>query len=131
MKNLILFILISFLIISCQNGKTTINKEETKEKYQGMTITEYVYDGCEYVKFPAYNATWGSHKGNCKNPIHLKNGNIDIKFYSLDGKYDGYLPCDSMVVNYNKKRLECYSNNKIVFVTELKDMGIIFSDLIK
>jgi hypothetical protein len=30
----------------------------------------YTLDGCEYVKFGHGNFSWGSHKGNCSNPIH-------------------------------------------------------------
>jgi prepilin-type N-terminal cleavage/methylation domain-containing protein len=32
--------------------------------------TEITYDGCQYVFFFMGNASWGSHKGNCNNPIH-------------------------------------------------------------
>ena len=30
----------------------------------------YIIDSCEYIVFHNGNASWGSHKGNCKNPIH-------------------------------------------------------------
>lgn len=30
----------------------------------------YIIDSCEYIVFHNGNATWGSHKGNCKNSIH-------------------------------------------------------------
>ncbi len=32
----------------------------------------YTLEGCEYVVVSPGNTnfTWGSHKGNCKNPIH-------------------------------------------------------------
>ncbi len=32
----------------------------------------YVIDSCEYVIFNTGSSSWGSHKGNCSNPIHLK-----------------------------------------------------------
>lgn len=135
MKNLILFVLMSFFIFGCTKGTTrgdtTLPSKNINEKYQNFDIIEYTYDGCQYVKFPSYNATWGSHKGNCNNPIHRQQRTIDIRFYQLDGSYEGYLPCDSTIVNYKKKRLEFYSQGKIVFLTELKDMGMFFKDLSK
>lgn len=30
----------------------------------------YIIDSCEYIVFYTGSSTWGSHKGNCKNPIH-------------------------------------------------------------
>jgi len=33
-------------------------------------FTILTIDSCEYIVFHNGNATWGSHKGNCKNPIH-------------------------------------------------------------
>ena len=32
----------------------------------------YTFEGCEYIVVAPGNThfTWGSHKGNCKNPIH-------------------------------------------------------------
>ena len=32
----------------------------------------YTLEGCEYVVMNIGNSQWGSHKGNCKNPIHYK-----------------------------------------------------------
>lgn len=40
-------------------------------KWTYSAIQEFTYEGCEYIYFPLGNATWGTHKGNCKNPIHL------------------------------------------------------------
>jgi hypothetical protein len=30
----------------------------------------YIIDNCEYIVYYNGNSTWGSHKGNCNNPIH-------------------------------------------------------------
>jgi len=30
----------------------------------------YIIDSCEYIIFYGGSSTWGSHKGNCSNPIH-------------------------------------------------------------
>ena len=34
----------------------------------------YTLEGCEYIVVSPGNShfTWGTHKGNCKNPIHEK-----------------------------------------------------------
>jgi hypothetical protein len=32
----------------------------------------YTLDGCEYIVVGIGSNTWGTHKGNCKNPIHKK-----------------------------------------------------------
>ena len=31
----------------------------------------YIIDSCEYIIFYGGSSTWGSHKGNCKNPKHV------------------------------------------------------------
>jgi len=33
-------------------------------------IKECTYQGCEYIQVGLGTRAWGSHKGNCKNPIH-------------------------------------------------------------
>ncbi len=30
----------------------------------------YSYEGCEYIVVGYGESKWGTHKGNCKNPIH-------------------------------------------------------------
>jgi hypothetical protein len=47
--------------------------EKKLDKPEIIEVTDYVIytlDGCEYVKFGHGNYSWGSHKGNCSNPIH-------------------------------------------------------------
>ncbi len=31
----------------------------------------YTLEGCEYIIIGSGNDKWGSHKGNCKNPLHI------------------------------------------------------------
>ena len=33
-------------------------------------VKEFTYDGCQYICVLYGNASFGSHKGNCNNPIH-------------------------------------------------------------
>ena len=35
-------------------------------------VTEFTYGGCEYIRVGYGQSAWGSHKGNCSNPIHKK-----------------------------------------------------------
>lgn len=67
-----------FVLISCgEQPKTKQITQEPKvlskssENYY-QKVTEYTYEGCEYIKVGIGNSIWGSHKGNCKNPIHKK-----------------------------------------------------------
>jgi hypothetical protein len=39
-------------------------------KYYDLNYRVYTLEGCEYILVGAGNNRWGSHKGNCKNPIH-------------------------------------------------------------
>ncbi len=32
----------------------------------------YSYEGCEYIVVGFGESRWGTHKGNCTNPIHNK-----------------------------------------------------------
>jgi hypothetical protein len=37
-----------------------------------LVYQEYSLEGCQYIKVGIGANTWGSHKGNCTNPIHKK-----------------------------------------------------------
>lgn len=68
-----------FIAILLLSSCTEIPKkrEEPKELSKGSNtnrVTEYTYEGCEYIVIRDLSrSSWGSHKGNCKNPIHSKN----------------------------------------------------------
>ena len=71
-----LFGMILASLISCEK----INSDTVK-KYKELTVgseisttnvIEYTYQGCEYIVVGPPSQKWGSHKGNCKNPIHKK-----------------------------------------------------------
>jgi hypothetical protein len=42
----------------------------TESKNYDQNYKVYTLEGCEYILVGAGNNRWGSHKGNCKNPIH-------------------------------------------------------------
>ena len=43
---------------------------DNSSKYYDRNYEIYTLEGCEYILIGAGNNRWGSHKGNCKNPIH-------------------------------------------------------------
>jgi hypothetical protein len=45
-------------------------RQKSDERYKN--VTEFTYGGCEYIKVGYGDCAWGSHKGNCSNPIHKK-----------------------------------------------------------
>jgi len=62
-------------IASCeqQQKQQTIEKpiglrQKSDEHYKN--VTEFTYGGCEYIRVGYGQNAWGSHKGNCTNPIH-------------------------------------------------------------
>lgn len=83
MKNTILFLIaccISFLVMfvsSCDEEDRGPKAPQSKRleldstsQYYDQTYRVYTLEGCEYVVSGVGSNRWGSHKGNCKNPIH-------------------------------------------------------------
>jgi hypothetical protein len=62
----ILSITIVLALSSCSNnkGKQPIQSTELS------SYKTYTLEGCEYIVVGNGNSPWGTHKGNCKNPIH-------------------------------------------------------------
>ena len=73
MKTIILIIITLFLF-SCGNQNVQQIEEpiglrqKSDDRYKN--VTEFTYGGCEYIKVGYGDCAWGSHKGNCTNPIH-------------------------------------------------------------
>lgn len=44
---------------------------EENSRYYNLNYDTYILDGCEYIVVGAGGNRWGSHKGDCKSPIHL------------------------------------------------------------
>jgi hypothetical protein len=77
MKRILILISITFLVASCNNdnlGPKAPNSKrmelDPESKYSDQNYKVYTLEGCEYILVGAGNGQWGSHKGNCKNPIH-------------------------------------------------------------
>jgi len=64
-----MFMAITLLSCSSNNTQTVKGPEELNSD----RVTEFTYEGCEYVRIGFGERAWGSHKGNCKNPIHKIN----------------------------------------------------------
>jgi hypothetical protein len=73
MKTVIL-IFITLFLFSCGYQTPEVNeqpiglRQQSDDRY--TNVTEYTYGGCEYIKVGYGQNAWGSHKGNCNNPIH-------------------------------------------------------------
>lgn len=68
----------SMMIVAASCEKQTEVKQVPQEPIElskhtenyHQRVTEYTYEGCEYIKVGYGKSIWGSHKGNCDNPIH-------------------------------------------------------------
>ena len=72
---LIIGIILGLFLFSC--GEQTKVKEQPiglrqKSDEHYKNVTEFTYGGCEYIRVGYGQNAWGSHKGNCINPIHKK-----------------------------------------------------------
>jgi len=77
--NLLLVIIIGIalglFLISCNEQSKVKEKpiglrQQSDDHYRN--VTEFTYGGCQYIKVGYGDCAWGSHKGNCTNPIHKK-----------------------------------------------------------
>ena len=71
---LIILLCIMTLLVGC----TSREKQKEVHTYNvdslpNIDYSIYIIDSCEYIIFYGGSSTWGSHKGNCKNPIHGNN----------------------------------------------------------
>ena len=67
---------IALLLTGCEsrNSEAKPNPHlmelDSTSHYYDQNYRVYTLEGCEYVVVGVGNSKWGSHKGNCKNPIH-------------------------------------------------------------
>jgi len=76
MKKIIIISALILGISSCshpvsQRGPTNELQLNTSASYS-QQYRIYTLEGCEYIVVSYGSERWGSHKGNCKNPIHQK-----------------------------------------------------------
>jgi hypothetical protein len=72
-----MIVITTLLLQSCSDGpkgpkvlESKILKLDSTSIYQDQNYKVYTLEGCEYIKVGFGRDAWGSHKGNCKNPIH-------------------------------------------------------------
>lgn len=65
---------------------------DSTSQYYDQSYKVYTLEGCEYIVVGYSQLRWGSHKGNCKNPIH--------------SNQDAYETIDSSL--YQEKHFDCY-----------------------
>jgi hypothetical protein len=77
MKSVLILIGSMGLICSCGPGKRGDKAPDPKRleldstsEYWDQNYKVYTLEGCEYIKVGFGDNSWGTHKGNCKNPIH-------------------------------------------------------------
>ena len=70
MKNLILLaLLIGMMGCASQSSSDQMFRDTTVDDPMIVTI-----DNCEYIQYHVREHDAITHKGNCKNPIHIHNG---------------------------------------------------------
>ena len=67
--------MILITLVSCEEQKPQIKepiglRQQSDDRHKN--VTEFTYGGCEYIRVGYGQSSWGSHKGNCTNPIHKK-----------------------------------------------------------
>lgn len=74
----VIVVIISLCIMTLMVGCTSREKHKEVSVYNVDSLSNtdysiYIIDSCEYIIFYGGSSTWGSHKGNCSNPIHANN----------------------------------------------------------
>jgi hypothetical protein len=64
MKHLLILIILLVTTVSCTNDPIPENIKIGSPAGQYLEI--WVIDSCEYIYYDMGNASWGTHKGNCK-----------------------------------------------------------------
>ena len=70
--------LLTFGFSSCNQNtgqKAPLSKRmdvDSTSLYSDQNYKVYTLEGCEYLVVGQGKYRWGSHKGNCKNPIHYE-----------------------------------------------------------
>ena len=75
MKNILSILIGLLVVIGCSDAsrqQPDPNRTEldNTSEYYDQHYKVYTFEGCEYIVINSGSSKWGSHKGNCKNPIH-------------------------------------------------------------
>ena len=67
---------ISLILLMLSSCESSVSRKKTNDIWEGGYIEIITVDSCLYVYFPKGDRSWGSHKGNCTNPVHTKGRDI-------------------------------------------------------
>jgi hypothetical protein len=78
--NFVTIAILTLIISSCNQMNANMEKPTVEPSVGELTkgpnfynsYKEYSLEGCQYIVVGFGNQRWGSHKGNCTNPIHNK-----------------------------------------------------------
>jgi hypothetical protein len=66
------------MMVGC-NEQVTVTQSGIREGHtDSVSVKEVTIQGCQYIYWDWANGTWGSHKGNCNNPIHAIHDTVYI-----------------------------------------------------
>jgi len=109
---LILPIIITTIVLISLNSCNPNSEEQKKEIIElsndpenyYRNVQEYTYEDCEYISVGVGNSRWGSHKGNCSNPIH-KEHSSDVARLEIE---------DKDYIDPDEKHFDCVINEAII-----------------
>ena len=91
----ILFLTLGFSACNENNGqKAPLSKRmelDSTSRYSDQNYKVYTLEGCDYVVVGYGKDRWGSHKGNCKNPIHYNPGVCETGIDTVEKHFDCYV----------------------------------------
>lgn len=91
----ILFLTLGFSACDEDNGqKAPLSKRmelDSTSRYSDQNYKVYTLEGCDYVVVGYGKDRWGSHKGNCKNPIHYNLGVCETGIDTVEKHFDCYV----------------------------------------
>jgi hypothetical protein len=74
MRNLLILVCLALASCQIEHEKQASDPHKLEldndSRYYDQNYKVYTLEGCEYVVVGHGRSQWGSHKGNCKNPIH-------------------------------------------------------------
>ena len=125
-RNIFLILFITAVVLMSLNSCNPSPKEKLVIEVTNYDI--YTLDECEYVRFGHGNFSWGSHKGNCSNPIH-KGQSSDVDTLEIDDN-DYYIAPDEKHFDcvVNEAIIERRDNPPYAYITEC---GILFYSDVK
>ena len=125
-RNIFLILFITAVVLMSLNSCNPSPKEKLVIEVTNYDI--YTLDECEYVRFGHGNFSWGSHKGNCSNPIH-KGQSSDVDTLEIDDT-DYYIAPDEKHFDcvVNEAIIERRDNPPYAYITEC---GILFYSDVK